>query len=509
MSAVAALDENDRLRAGEDLSDPERGTAPMVVRGALPRAVAMVLADKTETDLPSDLHAEASLLGTLLWCGANAPTLVTIGSISDLIASADVFYARANKYVYGAALDLSKEGKPFDAVTVCGALTRAQPEKSVRVMEYLEALLDGAESASTEKARAWAASIADAYARRQMIAAARSIEASARSSKFSAAEVAHRSAALVEKAAKTVVGSADLKPIKVAIRSGFQAAAAPRGQHVPTGIAALDSPTVLGGLFPKNTTILAAATNVGKTVLAVQIARNIVTNDPTLGVLYVSLEMSSTDLSQRLMAADTGVDLWKIRLCALPTDEAAMIAESAKKLSTINIIFADKRDQTAADIDGAVLKAKQQFALAGVRMFMVVIDTAGRVQPNRDWLTRGATQENVLSRVSKWMCGLAEKHECHVMGLHHINREGAKREGKARLPKATDLRDSGSLENDNDNVLLLHRDQDHAGKFMDDVPAALIIGKARNADRGHILLRADMKRGRFLPWDGPPGYYDR
>jgi replicative DNA helicase len=395
-----------------------------------------------------------------------------------------MFYSRPNTVVFEAAAALFDAGGAPEIVAVHAALVRSRKDRECGGMAYLEKLVAEAESARPDKARAWAASIRETFARRQLIGVAKHIEIMARDGDVAPADAVREGAAKLEEAGRASGGGAQLISMKQAVTTGLRAAIAGHVDLVPTGIPAIDE--ILGGFHGRETTVLAAATSIGKSVLAAQISCNIAEPSRKLGVLYVTLEMPAESFGKRVAAARAHVHHKKIRQGTLTMSDASALGAAAGEVSAMNLEFLDVLPQTIVAIDAAAKSLAAKWREAGIRLFLIVVDTMGKVKATHDAKKDGRGSE--LAETARGLEWLAQSNAAHVLGVHHINREASKREGKSRLPKITDLRDSGEIENAAHNVLLIHRDRDHQGLFVEGQPAALIVGKSRNDDIGARLM---------------------
>lgn len=233
-----------------------------------------------------------------------------------------------------------------------------------------------------------------------------------------------------------------------------------------TGIEDLDA--VTSGLHGGEMVILAARPSVGKSALAAQIAGHVAAGRKH--VLFVSLEMKRDELAMRLAVAESGVHNQAVRKALLKGEEVARLAAAHDALARLPVRIDDAPEQTFARIASTARRLKAQGKLD-----LLVVDYVQLVQP-RD---RRLHRSEQVAETSRGMKGLAQRLDVPVLCLAQLNREV---EGEKRKPRLADLKDSGSLEQDADTVLLLHRDDD--GRTPQEERITVIVAKQRNGEAG-------------------------
>lgn len=256
---------------------------------------------------------------------------------------------------------------------------------------------------------------------------------------------------------------------------------------IATGFAALDA--LLGGLRPGHLMILAARPSMGKTALALNIARNIVTQQARpVGVF--SLEMSKEEIVDRLVASDLGVETQSLNRGTLDDQQFDQLGPVMDRLSGMPIFIDDDPDTTLASLRS---RARRLQVHAGLDLLIIdylqLIDVTDR--------GAGENQTQRISYISKNLKHLARELQCPVIVLSQLNRECEKR--NPPIPGLADLRDSGSIEQDADSVLMLYRegyyDEDCERPTITDV----FVRKQRQGPVGRVELDFDARRMRFLP----------
>jgi replicative DNA helicase len=257
---------------------------------------------------------------------------------------------------------------------------------------------------------------------------------------------------------------------------------------VPTGFKDLDN--MLSGLQKSDLIILAARPSMGKTALALDIARQAAVNHG-IPVGIFSLEMSSQQLVDRMLAADSKVNAWKLRTGKLSIEQDFnSIRNSLDRLSKAPIFIDDHPGNNILKMRAVARRLKKEKGLG-----MIIIDYLQLMQP-----TQTKNNDNVVQQVteiSRSLKQLARELEVPVVALSQLNRSVETRGGTGR-PKLSDLRDSGSIEQDADVVMFIHRED----KYKDDSDrkniAQIHVDKHRNGPVGSIELYFDGDRTTFL-----------
>lgn len=254
------------------------------------------------------------------------------------------------------------------------------------------------------------------------------------------------------------------------------------GVGLSCGIRTLDKEN--GGFHPGQMIVIGARPSVGKSALAGSIAIHAATNKKIVGI--VSLEMSNTEIAARLAALDTDTD-FKVLYRGLYKDEresTELYRRIGNQTSTLPIYVSDKTDVDIVEIRSKADKLK---SLHGLDLLIIdylqLIDVPEQSNRNR---------ENEISKVSRYCKVMAKEMNIPVVLLCQLNRESTKRHGEARYPQLSDLRESGSIEQDADVVMFLHRDW-MAGEQLDEQgvstenKADLVIRKWRNGKNNFMI----------------------
>jgi len=256
---------------------------------------------------------------------------------------------------------------------------------------------------------------------------------------------------------------------------------------IPTGFKDLD--IVLSGFQKSDLIVLAARPSVGKTTLALDIVRNAATRS-SVPTLIFSLEMSSQQLADRMVAAEARVDAWKLRTGGLKLQEDFdRIGEALGGLSKAPLYIDDEPGNSIIKMRSVARRLKRDHNLG-----LLIVDYLQLMTPSRNY----DSMVNQVTEISRSLKGLARELDVPVLALSQLSRAVESRGGRPRL---SDLRDSGSIEQDADVVMFIHRED----KYKDDSDkpniAEILIEKHRNGPTGKIELYFDDKKSTFLSID--------
>jgi replicative DNA helicase len=257
---------------------------------------------------------------------------------------------------------------------------------------------------------------------------------------------------------------------------------------VPTGLIELDD--LLGGFQRSDLIIIAARPSMGKTAFALSVARNAAI-DYNVPVAFFSLEMSTTQLVSRLISAEAKIDLHLIRTGKIPSSEAPRLATNVQKLRTAQFFIDDTPGQTVMEI-----RAKARRLKAEHKIGMIMIDYLQLMTSSKKMESR----EREISAISMSLKALAKELNIPVVALAQLNRAVEQRHDKR--PMLSDLRESGSIEQDADVVIFLYRPEVYGITTLPDGEstegyAEAIIGKQRNGPIGVVPLHFIKQFGRF------------
>ena len=257
---------------------------------------------------------------------------------------------------------------------------------------------------------------------------------------------------------------------------------------IPTGFAKLDS--MLSGLQKSELIVVGARPSVGKTSLALDIARNAAVAGHTVG--FFSLEMAREEIIDRIISAQSQVPLWRIRTGRIQDDmEFTMIQNSFDKLSTVKFFIDDSASLTLLQMRSMARRLQVEHGLD-----LLVIDYLQLIKPRTN-------SDNVVAQVteiSRGLKGLARELKVPVLTLSQLSRAVDQRGDEPRL---SDLRESGSIEQDADVVMFIHRKYKKEKEGMSELPpdeqniTKILVAKHRNGPTGEVDLTFDWERATF------------
>ena len=433
---------------------------------------------------PQSLDSERGLLGSLLL----KPD--AIHDVSDLIR-AESFYAEKHRLIFQCMRELSERGEPIDLLSLSERLKGSGTLERCGGRAYIAELIGS--SPTPGNFAHYAELVARKHIMRALINASHEIAESAYQDGSDSAEVLDQAEKLVYAIGN---GAATHKFVAIAdkldnawdrIEQLSKNDGSIRG--VPTGFPDLD--TLLSGLHPSDLVILAARPSVGKTSLALDIARNAaVQHNIPVGIF--SLEMSSEQLVDRMLSAESYVNSWKIRTGAVRAEEEfARIRDALETLSKAPIYIDDKPGNNILAMRAVARRLKRERGIG-----LIVVDYLQLMAPTSTKASDSMVQQ--VTEISRSLKALARELEVPVLALSQLSRAVEQRGGKPRL---SDLRDSGSIEQDADVVMFIHREDRTNHESDRKNIAEILIEKHRNGPTGKIELYFDEKRTSYMPID--------
>ena len=260
---------------------------------------------------------------------------------------------------------------------------------------------------------------------------------------------------------------------------------------VPTGIGSLDK--VIGGLYKSDLIILGARPGMGKTAFALNIVRNVAINSGKT-VCFFSLEMSRDQLAQRMLSSEAGIPSEHLRSGELEDDEWTRLAMAGDNLSKANIFFDETSNITVPEMKAKLRRMP--------KVDLVVVDYLGLMKSSRNIDNR--VQE--VSEITRNLKIMAKDLKVPVIACAQLSR-GTETKGKSHKPALSDLRDSGSIEQDADIVLFLYRDTYYDNEKAEDEDRSdpnkseCIVAKNRHGGLGTVDLFFDGQYTRFTSLD--------
>ncbi len=433
---------------------------------------------------PHAVDAERALIGALIL----KPEAMHDISVTVYPES---FYADKHREIYRAILDTFMKGDPIDILSITTKLKSRDLLERTGGASYITELVETVPAAGN--ATYYATLVQNKSILRGLINAADDI-----------AEIGYADPENIEEAMDTAekkvfnVTNAPTSQRFTTIGSSlkeawerFEKLSGSEDIHrgIPTGFAALDN--LLAGLQKSDLIILAARPSMGKTTFALDIARNAALGSgASVGIF--SLEMSDQQLVDRMLAAEAGVDSWKLRTGKLTTDQEFEAVQAAMaRLSEAPIHIDDQPGNNILKMRSAARRLKNEHGLD-----LLIVDYLQLMSPTSTRASDSMVQQ--VTEISRSLKILARELDVPVIALSQLSRAVEQRGGKPRL---SDLRDSGSIEQDADVVMFIHR-EDKINKDSERPNIAeILIEKHRNGPVGMAELYFDDKHVRFLSLD--------
>jgi replicative DNA helicase len=429
--------------------------------------------------MPTNVEAEEAILGGILIDPE------AISRIAELLRS-EFFAISAHQVIYRSALDLFFEGQPTDLMTVTTRLADRNLLEQVGGQTKLAQLVD--RTVSAVNIDQYAVLVEDKYQRRKLIEAGNNI-----------VQLGYETALpldiVLDRAEQQIFSitqerpQQDLVSIGETLNQTFQDLEN-RNEGltlpgIPCGFYDLDAMT--GGFQRSDLIIVAARPAMGKTAFCTNIAHHIAAGPQKLPVAIFSLEMSKEQLVQRILSGEARIESNRLRSGRISQNEWEPISAAIGRLSELPLFIDDTPNITVTEIRS---KARRLQAEQGGNLGLILLDYLQLMEGSSD----NRVQE--LSRITRSLKGLARELAVPIIALSQLSRGVEARTNKR--PMMSDLRESGSIEQDADLVIMLYRDEYYNPDTPDRGIAEVIITKHRNGPTGVIKLLFDAQVTKFL-----------
>ncbi len=431
--------------------------------------------------MPVSPEAEAAVLGSMIL------DRDCIGPLIEVM-NADYFSRTEHRLIYEALLRLYEVNSSIDLVLLRDELKKQDSLDAVGGVEYLVKVAESVPSAAN--AEYYAAIVREKAMLRELARTCAEVmqeacdEAGEVGDKLDRAE--QKIFAVTE---KKITGA--VMPVKTLITEVFESIDARKGSHVtgiPTGFEEINQ--MLCGLQSGEMVIIAARPSMGKTSFAINMAEHQAA-DENIPVVIFSLEMGRQQLVERILCSRSGVDSQLVRKGMLSTEQFAKLTEAGGELFEKPLFIDDTPGLTPMMIRAKCRRLKSQYDIQAVYVdYMQLMSLGGYVE----------SRQQEISTISRQLKALARELEVPVVVLSQLNRAAEGREG--HRPRMSDLRESGSIEQDADVIMLLHReDYYHRGDtdWEENNIAEVIVAKQRNGPTGTVELIFDGRLTRFKP----------
>ena len=432
---------------------------------------------------PQHIDSEKAVLGSImLRPGA-------IHEINDII-NADSFYVSKHSQIYKIMLELSSKGDPIDLLSVSQKLIEKGLLDSIGGNVYLTELSNGVPASTNIKY------YADIVNKKHLLR--KIIDAGSDISELGFKEEVEDVFEVLDQAEKRMMGIngnmsghafTSLKDSLPEAWERLERLHENKGElrGVPTGFHDLDQ--YLSGLQKSDLIILAARPSMGKTTLALDIARQAAMNHGTPTVIF-SLEMSTQQLVDRMLAAQSRVNAWNLRTGNLSAEsEFSKIRDSLDSLSKAPIFVDDLAGNSIVRMRSVCRRIRAEHGIG-----LIIVDYLQLMSTSKNY----DNMVNQVTEISRSLKALAKEFDVPVIALSQLSRAVESRGGRPRL---SDLRDSGSIEQDADIVMFIHREDKGKDESEKTNIAEILIEKHRNGPVGKVDLYFDEKTTTFISID--------
>jgi replicative DNA helicase len=429
---------------------------------------------------PQSIEAEQAVLGAVFL----DPSALTLAS--EILIPED-FYRAAHQKIFHAMLRVADKGEPVDLVTVTAELADTQQLEEVGGVSYLSELADSVPTAANVEY--YARIVEEKSVLRRLIRTATSI---AQDGYTREDEVD----VLLDEAERKIMEISqrkhsgtfkNIKDVLVQTYDNIEMLHNRKGEvtGIPTGFTELDRMT--SGFQRSDFIIVAARPSVGKTAFALNIAQNVATK-ANENVAIFSLEMSAQQLVMRMLCAEGNINAQNLRTGKLTPEDWGKLTMAMGSLSNAGIYIDDTPSIRVSDIRAKCRRLKQESGLGMVVIdYLQLIQGSGRNRENR---------QQEVSEISRSLKALARELEVPVIALSQLSRSVEQRQDKR--PMMSDIRESGSIEQDADIVAFLYRDDYYNKDSENKNIIEIIIAKQRNGPVGTVQLAFIKEYNKFV-----------
>ncbi|WP_273853880.1 replicative DNA helicase [Guptibacillus spartinae] len=449
-----------------------------------------LFADRTP---PQNIEAEQAVIGAV-FLEIDALTTAT-----EVLQPED-FYRAAHQKIFSVMIDLSEKGEPVDLVTVTSELQDLKILEEIGGVSYLSDLANSVPTAANVEY--YSKIVEEKSILRRLIRAATDI-ASDGYAKENEIEnlLSEAEKSIMEVSQRKNTGAfISIKDVLVTAYDNIETLQNSTGDitGIPTGFSELDRMTA--GFQRNDLIIVAARPSVGKTAFALNIAQNVATKTDE-NVAIFSLEMGAEQLVMRMLCAEGNIDAQRLRTGGLTGDDWQKLTMAMGSLSNAGIYIDDTPGIRVGDIRAKCRRLKQEKGLG-----MILIDYMQLIRGNGS----GENRQQEVSEISRSLKGIARELEVPLISLSQLSRGVESRQDKR--PMMSDIRESGSIEQDADIVAFLYRDDYYDKESENKNIIEIIIAKQRNGPVGTVELAFVKEYNKFVnlerrheEGDMPPG----
>lgn len=418
---------------------------------------------------PQNIDAERSVLGSLM---LDSKAIDVVIDILD----PENFYSPKHRIIYQAMADIYEKKEPIDVLSISSRLKDKKQLENAGGGSYLTELVNCVPTASN--AKHYAEIVHKKSVLRDLIESSGHISQLGYDEETDIDELLDEAESKIFSIAKisTKQRFSNIKSALVDAWERFDRLHKTKGEirGVPTGFSDLDN--LLAGFQKSDLIILAARPSIGKSALALDIARNVACSNIPVGIF--SLEMSTQSLVDRLIAAEARVDSWKLRTGRLSDDDDfKSIRNALDKLSSAPIFIDDESSANVLQMRAKARRLQTEHGLG-----LLIVDYLQLMVPRN----KSDNMVQQMTEISRSLKGLARELEVPVLAISQLSRAVESR--NPPIPKLHDLRDSGSIEQDADVVMFIYREDKYKENSDKKNMAEILVEKHRNGPTGKIQL---------------------
>jgi len=436
---------------------------------------------------PAAVEVEMAVLGAMLIDGDSVPKAIEI-------LKQDSFYDKRNRIIFDAMASLYEANEPIDTVSVYEELKKSNKADEAGGAAYLSMLTQDISSAANIDYHARV--VMEKWILRQLISSSMEIANSAYEENEDVFDLLDAAEGKIFQISEQGIKES-FKSMDKAVKEALELIEAIHSKNistfsVPSGYVELDD--LLGGFQKSDLIVIASRPSMGKTAFALSAARNAAI-EHNIPIAIFSLEMSTIQLATRLISAEARINAHNVRTGKFKAEEGAKISRTVHKLSKAPIYIDDTPAISILEIRAKARRLKNEKGIG-----LVIIDYLQLISPSFNMESR----EREISTISRSLKSLAKELNVPVVALSQLNRQLEARSDKR--PMLSDLRESGSIEQDADVVVFLYRPEmynitqytsgDMNGESTEGI-AEVIIGKQRNGPTGEVKLKFLRDYARF------------
>jgi replicative DNA helicase len=442
-----------------------------------------------EKMMPQSIEAELGVLGSIIIDPEAADQVIGYLRPTD-------FYRSAHQVLYETIVNLRQRGVAADFITICDDLERRGKLESIGGASYIVSLMN--EVPTSGNVDYYGRIVQRTSVLRRLIAAVGEIAGLAYEADQEVEQILERAERTIFEISQDYLLSTSsdvgMGPLMSQYLEILERRYEMRGEviGVPTGYEDLDR--LLGGLQRSELAILAARTSIGKSALAINIAYNAAVKYQR-GVGIFSLEMSREQLAQRFVALEAGIEQQKLRTGRIVDEDWEPLVDAVGKLAELG--ERGIRIDFTSEITLLQMRSQARRWVLEYGIELIIVDYLQLVKGDESRKYENRQQE--VSAISRGLKGMARELNVSVLALAQLSRALEQRQSK--VPQLSDLRESGSIENDADLVMFIYRDEIYNPNTERRGQADILVAKQRNGPLGEVTLLFDQAKSRFSDLD--------